>query len=80
MDNPAPHLTIVPPVDYDRRPDCIEMLRANARQRPTLAADWREFWSEVAAAPAHHAAFGLLILVSVAVLFVAPVIIAGWFV
>jgi len=45
---------------------------------PTLADDWREFWSDVAAAPAHHAAFALLVLASVAVLFVAPLIVAGW--
>lgn len=58
------------------RPD--QVLRESIEERRTLAADWREFWNEVAEAPAHHAAFAILILVSVALLFVAPLIVVGW--
>lgn len=38
----------------------------------------RTFCSEVADAPGHHAGFALMVLVAVAVLFVAPIIVAGW--
>jgi hypothetical protein len=44
----------------------------DARKSPsifaTLAADWREFWSEVADAPAHHAGFALMVFIASCVL------------
>lgn len=43
-----------------------------------IAADVREFWNEVVDAPAHHATYALIVVISWSVLFVAPIVVMGW--
>jgi hypothetical protein len=64
------------------RPDTAEMLRERIAARRTwrtdLADDWHGFWDEVAAEPAHHFLFGLLVVVAWTVLLVAPTLLGAW--
>lgn len=65
-------------------PDILEALARNEqrlRRKPSwfamLAADAREFCSEVADALAHHALFGVLVVLSWTVLLLAPIVIGS---
>lgn len=78
-----PDLRIVPPADYDTRPNLLEAFGAanGADRRPSyfaeVAADWRDIISEVRASPYSHGLVALAAIVGWTAVLVAPLLIGG---